>query len=470
MQRLILLYKKLFGDARLKVKKLTGGGSSRTYYRMSARYDASVIGTIGSDIRENEAFIALDKFYLRNHLPVPEVLAVSDDKSCYIQQNLGDVSLYDEISKSGVNAPEVRKLLSQTMGMLAEFHAVGADGFDLSYCYPRPAMDRQAVEWDLNYFKYDFLKLTGITFDEQKLQDAIDFFGEMINAVGINTLVLRDFQSRNVMIYSGRPYVIDFQGARLGNGLYDVASFLWQARIALPDSEKWTLAEEYVAAASNRGLSYGEDWAASLRIMALFRMLQVLGAYGFRGLFEKKAQFLLSIHQAGVSALDLLQQINRPELTYLAELLEKIVSDKRFQPSDKTGRLTVTVTSFSYKKGIPEDFTGNGGGFVFDCRALHNPGRYDRYKPLTGRDAEVIEFLEKDGGITDFLENCYALTDKAVDKYIERGFTSLMISFGCTGGRHRSVYSAQKMAEHIAACFDCDVILIHREQGIREEL
>ena len=133
-------------------------------------------------------------------------------------------------------------------------------------------------------------------------------------------------------------------------------------------------------------------------------------------------------------------------------------------------QLTVKVISFSYRRGIPEDNSGNGGGYVFDCRYVHNPGRYDEYKPLTGLDQPVIDFLEKDGEITEFLTNIYALTDAHVKRYIERGFTNLMICFGCTGGQHRSVYSAQHTAEHIHKKFGVRVELIHREQNVEQTL
>lgn len=131
-----------------------------------------------------------------------------------------------------------------------------------------------------------------------------------------------------------------------------------------------------------------------------------------------------------------------------------------------TSTLEITIYSFSYRKDLPKDPSGNGGGYVFDCRAIHNPGRYDEYKPLTGLDKPVIDFLEKDGEITGFLGHIYPLADQHIMRYQERGFSYLMFSFGCTGGQHRSVYAAQHLADYIAEKYKVKVILHHREQNI----
>jgi len=452
------------------VAQLAGEGSSRKYYRLTDAGGRSVIGTIGDDIAENEAYFAFSRHFEQVSLPVPSLLGVSDDRMVYLQEDLGDISLYNIVKTNGVDSTTVKNLLRQSLDMLARFHAEGTRQAPFERCYPRPKMDERSVTWDLNYFKYCFLKPVGVRMDEERLENVFDVIRELIVAGdGKAVLLLRDFQSRNVMVKSGKTYAIDFQGARIGNGLYDVASFLWQARIGLPDVDKWQYAAEYIESARDLGLNYGVDWVGELRIMALFRMLQVLGCYGYRGLYEKKAQFVTSISPALRSALLLLEEIDDERFAYLNQLLEAVSAYARFQTS-QSKRLTVRVTSFSYKKGIPEDYSGNGGGFVFDCRALNNPGRYAEYKQLTGLDRPVIDFLEHDGGILKFLDHCYELVDVSVARYIERGFTDLNVSFGCTGGQHRSVYSAQRMAEHIARKFDCNVKLAHREQGIYEEL
>ncbi len=261
--------------------------------------------------------------------------------------------------------------------------------------------------------------------------------------------------------------LIDFQGGRRGPFYYDVASFLWQAKANLPESLRDELLTQYVDALQEFKPIEQAEFLEHLRHFVLFRTLQVLGAYGFRGYFEKKPHFMQSVPYAIANLRALL---NRPyaEYPYLNELLHRLVNMKQFTEELTKKKLTVKVMSFAYKKGIPNDTSGNGGGFVFDCRAINNPGKYERYKPFTGLDAPVIEFLENDGEVTVFLDHCYSLVDASAARYIERGFTNLMVSFGCTGGQHRSVYCAQHMAAHIAKKFNIKVELIHREQDIQQ--
>ncbi|HBF96683.1 MAG TPA: phosphotransferase, partial [Porphyromonadaceae bacterium] len=149
-------------------------------------------------------------------------------------------------------------------------------------------------------------------------------------------------------------------------------------------------------------------------------------------------------------------------------MLNEMVGLKQFADTQKR-ELEVRVFSFAYKKGIPNDVSGNGGGYVFDCRAINNPGKYERFSHFTGLDEEVIKFLEEDGEMELFLDNIYPLVDSHVKRYMERNFTSLMVSFGCTGGQHRSVYAAQRMAEHISKKFGIKVSLVHREQNLEQE-
>lgn len=281
------------------------------------------------------------------------------------------------------------------------------------------------------------------------------------------TFLYRDFQSRNVMIKDGEPYFIDFQGGRKGPFYYDVASFLWQAKANLPDSLRMELVSHYIDALREYKPVDETYFKSQLRHFVLFRTLQVLGAYGFRGYFEKKPHFIQSVPFAVENLRQLLKD-DFPEYPYLCEMLRNLTELKQFTDERKKRQLTVKVMSFAYKKGIPEDPTGNGGGYVFDCRAVNNPGKYDRYKPYTGLDENVIRFLEEDGEITRFLEHVYALVDAHVQRYIERGFPNLSVCFGCTGGQHRSVYSAQHVAEHISRKFGVKVQLIHREQNIEQ--
>ena len=458
MERLLNFYEAVFGAKPVSSESIDCAGSSRRYFRIDG-----VIGTIGTSRRENEAFVYLSDYFNKHGLPVPAVSAVSDDGMCYFQNDLGSISLYSLIASG--HCPDC--LLDKVMELLPRFHYCVDKTFDSSKCFPRPSMDVRSAMWDLNYFKYSFLRTTGIDFDEDLLENDMQEIAKIVSSNPDGTLILRDFQSRNVMVCEGNPFVIDFQGARLGDGLYDVASFAWQARAGFSDSMRSRLVEKYRKSVIALTGCEPENFYRRLDTMVLFRTLQVLGAYGFRGYFERKAQFLVSINQAVENLHGILCRLSEDFVPYFQSVLRKMAALPRFKTQSADG-LTVTVMSFSYKKGMPEDMSGNGGGFVFDCRGMHNPGRYDCYKPLTGRDRSVIEFLEEKGEILQFMDNCFNLVDPSVECYIRRGFTDLMVCFGCTGGQHRSVYGAEHMAMHIKEKFGIRVHLIHREQNIDE--
>ena len=323
--------------------------------------------------------------------------------------------------------------------------------------------------WDLNYFKYCFLKATGLEFQENLLEDDFERMADTLLQIEPQVFMYRDFQSRNIMIREEKPYFIDFQGGRKGPFYYDVASFLWQAKANYPDSLRQELLDEYLDALRPYHAIDKEQFLTTLRHFVLFRTLQVLGAYGFRGYFEKKAHFIQSVPYA-IENLRQLLETDFPEYPYLCLMLRKLTELPQFASIRNRRKLTVRVMSFSYKKGIPEDPSGNGGGYVFDCRAVHNPGKYEQYKQLTGRDKPVIDFLEQDGEILQFLEHVDALADAHVQRFLERGFTNLSICFGCTGGQHRSVYSAEHVAHHLNEKFGVRIRLIHREQHIEQIL
>ena len=323
--------------------------------------------------------------------------------------------------------------------------------------------------WDLNYFKYCFLKATGLEFQENLLEDDFERMADTLLQIEPQVFMYRDFQSRNIMIREEKPYFIDFQGGRKGPFYYDVASFLWQAKANYPDSLRQELLDEYLDALRPYHAIDKEQFLTTLRHFVLFRTLQVLGAYGFRGYFEKKAHFIQSVPYA-IENLRQLLETDFPEYPYLCLMLRKLTELPQFASIRNRRKLTVRVMSFSYKKGILEDPSGNGGGYVFDCRAVHNPGKYEQYKQLTGRDKPVIDFLEQDGEILQFLEHVDALADAHVQRFLERGFTNLSICFGCTGGQHRSVYSAEHVAHHLNEKFGVRIRLIHREQHIEQIL
>lgn len=466
------LFADVYGNAPATVTELQSSGSNRRYFRLSeADGGRTLIGVLGTSVQENRAFIYMARHFAEKGIPVPTVLAVSDDGMAYVQTDLGDTLLFGEIEKGRLTrsfSSHEKDLLVKTIRRLPDIQFAGADGMDFSVCYPAVEFDERSIMWDLNYFKYCFLKATGLEFEEDRLEDDFKAMTDVLMAeAGTRTFMYRDFQSRNVMIRNGEPWFIDFQGGRRGPFYYDVASFLWQAKANLPDSLREELLDEYLSSV-NKYVTLGRDeFMARLRHFVLFRTLQVLGAYGFRGYFEKKPHFMQSVPFA---IANLRQLLTKPyaEYPYLNEMLRRLVDMKQFTDALGKRKLTVRVLSFAYKKGIPNDPSGNGGGFVFDCRAINNPGKYERYKPFTGLDRQVIDFLEEDGEVLTFLDHCHALTDASVKRYIERGFTNLSIAYGCTGGQHRSVYCAQHTAEHIARKFNVRVELLHREQDIEQ--
>ena len=484
MEQLTKLYKDWSGQEPAHVEKIAGAGSNRQYYRLTGADGRTVIGVIGTSRDEDHAFVTICRHFNERHLPVPRLLAVSDDEMRYLQSDLGSASLFDAL-RSGREAGgqyghrEVQ-LLEATLRRLPQMQFRGAQGLDWNQCYPQPAFDADNVFFDLNYFKYCFLKPSGLDFHEMRLEEDFRRLAADLIAAPAESFMYRDFQARNVMLRAdGSPAFIDFQGGRRGPFYYDLASFLWQASARYsPELRSHLIGVYREAMGQYAEVPSQEVFQKQLSLFVLFRTLQVLGAYGYRGFFERKRHFILSIPPA----IDNLRALLAGQFPYpyLTEVLHGLTRLPRFtalsdaQPSrsryDGQGPLVVRVYSFSYKKGIPADPSGNGGGYVFDCRSTHNPGRYEQYKQLTGLDEPVIRFLEDDGEILTFLDSVYRLADAHVARYLERGFTSLMFSFGCTGGQHRSVYSAQHLAEHIHSRFGVKVVVEHREQHITQVL
>ncbi len=454
------------------MEKIMQGGSNRQYFRDSDAQGKSFIHVEGTSREENNAFIYMARHFHDKGLNVPELYRVSPDGMQYDQEDLGDLSLFDYIAegrKTGVFCEQEKDMLRLTMRALARFQIRGAENFDFSQCYPQPEFNLRSILWDLNYFKYCFLKATGVDFQEDKLENEFERMATILLQAQLTAFMYRDFQSRNVMIKDGKPYFIDFQGGRKGPIYYDVASFLWQAKANFHDDLRRELIEVYLDELQQYVPVDKDAFLATLRHFVLFRTMQVLGAYGFRGYFEKKPHFLQSIPFAIENLRQLLKDA-ADDYPYLKDVLQRMTEMKQFQDVGVKKPLVVRVFSFSYKKGIPADTSGNGGGFVFDCRAVNNPGKYDRYNGLTGLDEAVIQFIEDDGEMRPFLDAAYQLVDASVKRYMDRGFQNLMVSFGCTGGQHRSVYGAEKMAQHLNSKFGVEVHIIHREQNIERKL
>ena len=477
-QSLSLLFFEATGKKAGEQTALTASGSNRRYYRIDSEDNStSLIGVQGTSRDENHAFLYMAEHFMKKGLNVPKVLAVSDDEMNYVQQDLGNVLLFDYIAegrKTGVFSAKEKNMLRETMRALARFQVTGAEEFDFNQCYPQPEFNLRSILWDLNYFKYCFLKATGLDFQEDKLENEFERLAYILLQNRMNAFMYRDFQSRNVMVRKEEdgtevPYFIDFQGGRRGPVFYDVASFLWQAKANYHPDLREELVEVYLEELQKYMPVDREVFYDTLKHFVLFRTMQVLGAYGFRGYFEKKPHFLQSIPFAIDNLRHLLKHASE-DYPYLIEVLQKMTEMKQFKDVGVRKPLVVRVMSFSYKKGIPADPSGNGGGFVFDCRAVNNPGKYERYTHFTGMDEPVIKFLEEDGEMLPFLEQAYQLVDFSVKRYMDRGFQNLMVSFGCTGGQHRSVYSAEKMAQHINEKFGVEVQLIHREQNMERVL
>ncbi len=469
MQELISLFKQHTGKTNPSIEALPSSGSNRRYYRLTWE-DISLIGVYGQSKEENHAFIELAKHFHAQKLNVPMVLKVSKDMHYYIQEDLGDAVLFDAIKagrNTGVFSHHEKELLHKTIAKLADFQVEAAKELNFDVCYPQPEFNERSINWDLNYFKYSFLKTTGMEFQENLLEDDFERMAQKLLEDKTHTFLYRDFQSRNVMLVDGEPYFIDFQGGRKGPVYYDVASFLWQAKANYPDELRNELIETYITAL-NKHYSVDKDYfLEQLRHFVLFRTLQVLGAYGFRGYFEKKPHFLQSVPFALNNLREILKS-DFSEYPYLCKVMHEMINLKQFADTRKD-ELEIRVVSFSYKKGIPTDPSGNGGGYVFDCRAINNPGKFERFNNVTGLDQPVIEFFKEDGEMDVYLESIYKLVDSHVKRYIERSFTHLMISFGCTGGQHRSVYALSLIAEHISKKFGVKVSLTHREQNLEQE-
>jgi len=466
MERLKELYREHVGREVAQIEELPSSGSNRRYFRMTGDDGLTLVGVKGTSSEENRAFVEMSRHFLAKGLNVPEVYAVSEDWSCYIQEDLGSTMLFDAVAvgrSCGNYSEEEKALLKKAIAMLPEIQFKGAEGLDFNVCYPQPEFDRRMVAFDLNYFKYCFLKSTGLEFLEVKLEDDFERMADVLMEMKGDEFMYRDFQARNVMLKDGEPYFIDFQGGRKGPIYYDVASFVWQAKANYGEELRAELVKSYIESLRKFvDVDEAEFWKR-LRHFVLFRTLQVLGAYGFRGYFEKKPHFLESIP----FAIDNLRRlIEEPfeEYPYLNQVLTQLTEMHQFKNMAKKEKLQVKVFSFAYKKGIPNDTSGNGGGFVFDCRAINNPGKYEHYKHFTGKDQEVIKFLEDDGGVFPFLESAERMVDSHVERFMERGFKNMMVCFGCTGGQHRSVYCAERMGEHLRGKYDIIVKVIHREQ------
>ncbi len=465
-----------FTDEGVKsIERLPQSGSDRIYFRIFGE-SKNYIATYGNNIKENEAFISFSRHFINAKCPVPGIFAVNAQKTIYIQQDFGNNSLMTLLEQHG-HDDYMFGLYKKSLRSLAWLQMRGDAGLDYSICITSKEFGKQAIISDLLYFKYYFLDTLKIPYDKEKLIDDFEALGNYLSHVDHKYFMFRDFQSRNIMVKDDEVYFIDYQGGMKGALQYDVASMLWQAKAELSDDWKNNLLDYYMDCVEEiSGESIGRHrFTSQYNGYVLIRLLQVLGAYGFRGLFERKAHFLTSI-PLGLRNMKwfLENKYIGIVLSEFERVLSLIVDEeiiKRFEPIQATEStpLRVKISSFSYKlSGYPVDETSNGGGFVFDCRGILNPGRFEEFKQVNGRDKGVKDFLEQQTKMPEFLNSVYTILDIAVEDYIKRGFESLVINFGCTGGCHRSVYAADAVVRHLRNKFRVKVELNHIEQKIHE--
>ena len=451
------------------IDMLPQSGSERRYFRILTS-GISYIATHGTNLKENETFIYFSKHFKKKQLCTPEIFCVNENKDIYIQEDFGDLSLMTQLETDGY-VQSAYDLFRESLAQLALLQIKGHEGMDYKRCLTNTSFGKQAIMADLLYFKYYFLDALRRPYDKQKLIDDFEALSNYLSHTEYKFFMLRDFQSRNIFItQDNKVHFIDYQGGMKGAPQYDVASLLWQARANLPDAWKLKLLEDYMDSFEkiiDKPIDR-EVFRSQYNGYVLIRLMQVLGAYGFRGLFERKAHFLTSIPLA---LQNLKWFINNQSLglavTEFKRVLEICVSDeviKEFTPVQATAEtpLLVKINSFSFlKTGYPKDETDNGGGFVFDCRGILNPGRIEAYKTQSGLDKPVKDFLEQQTRMPDFMNSIYNVVDIAVEDYIKRDFESLMINFGCTGGQHRSVYAAEALARHLRNKFKVKIELQH---------
>jgi len=462
---------KYFNEKPTFTQKLPQSGSHREYYRVKSKNKKALI-VFNNNFKENQAFIEFSKSLEKTEIKVPKIINSDIENNTYIIEDLGDDTLFSIIEKENNNnifSDKVLSLYKKIIKELPKIQILADKNINYKYCYPRKHFDKQSILWDLNYFKYYFLKLAHIDFDEQELENDFNSFINYLLDTNTNFFLFRDFQSRNILIKNNEPYFIDYQGGRKGALQYDIASLLFDAKAKIPNNIREELLKLYITEVKKYTTINEQEFLNKYTGYVLIRILQAMGAYGYRGYFEQKTHFLTSISPAIENLKYILPKLDKkldiPELLNALTKLTNSVELQKFNLKNfNNNKLTVKITSFSYKKGIPKDLSGNGGGFVFDCRAIHNPGRYDEYKKLTGKDKPVINFLDNEPDMKEFLNSVFNLVSQSVKKYQKRNFKNLMVNFGCTGGQHRSVYSAEKLKKYLSNNFDLNIDINHIEQ------
>jgi aminoglycoside/choline kinase family phosphotransferase len=443
------------------------GGSGRKIIRLASE-ESTAIGILYDVREENVAFLEFSRHFRRHGLPVPEIYAEDLSRGAYLEEDLGDTTLFEFLSnhRDGANiAPAAVEAYRQVVAVLPRFQIEAGSDLNYKVCYPRASFDRQSIAWDLNYFKYYFLRLAGIPFNEQALEHDFGRLTKVLLSADRHYFLYRDFQSRNVMWRAGQPYFVDYQGGRRGALQYDIASLLYDGKADLPPELRQQLLDHYLDTLGGFIKLERQVFMQHYYAYVYVRIMQALGAYGFRGFYERKAHFLQSVPYALKNLRWLLHHVELPiPLPALMDTYKSMLgSEKLWGVGAEAQNITVRIFSFSFHRGGPQDETGHGGGFVFDARSLPNPGREERFKTLTGKDAPVIDYLDQQESVRQFLASVTSLVDSSVSNYQGRGFKNLMVSFGCTGGQHRSVYLAEQLAKHLGGRAGVEVVVRHLE-------
>jgi aminoglycoside/choline kinase family phosphotransferase len=463
------LFEQHFHTQAERVQPLQGqlGGSGRKIIRLVGE-KISAIGILYDVREENVAFLEFSRHFRKHSLPVPEIYAEDLDHGAYLEEDLGDTSLFEFLSQHRAGEqiePSAVDAYRKVIATLPRFQIEAGRDLNYKVCYPRGSFDRQSISWDLNYFKYYFLRLAGIPFSEQALEDDFRSLTKFLLSAGRDYFLYRDFQSRNIMLRDGQPFFLDYQGGRKGALQYDVASLLYDAKADLPPELRQTLLDHYLDTLAGFVDLNRDKFMHHYYAYVYIRIMQALGAYGFRGFYERKVHFLQSVPYALKNLRWLLHNVTLPiALPTLTVAFHSMLASEKLQGlASDADNLVVRIFSFSFHRGLPKDESGNGGGFIFDGRSLPNPGREERFKQITGRDAPVIEYLNQQESVHQFLASVMSLVDASVNNYQRRGFKNLMVSFGCTGGQHRSVYLAEQVAKRLQGRNGMEVVLRHRE-------
>jgi aminoglycoside/choline kinase family phosphotransferase len=450
-----------------RIQPLQGelGGSGRAIVRLSAG-ERHAIGIRHTVREENAAFLEFSRHFHRHGLPVPEIYAEDLSQGAYLEEDLGDVTLYDFLSQhrtGDIIDAQVIDAYRKAVAVLPRFQVEAGRDLNYKVCYPRASFDRQSIAWDLNYFKYYFLRLAGVPFNEQALEVDFSRLTKLLLNANHDYFLYRDFQSRNIMLRDGQPYFIDYQGGRKGALQYDIASLLYDGKADLPPALRETLLDHYLDCLAEYTAVDRAAFMEHYYAYVYVRILQALGAYGFRGFYERKTHFLQSVPYALKNLRWLAENVRLPiALPALLDALAAITESEKLKNLDTAEtKLAVRIFSFSFHNEMPADESGNGGGFVFDARSLPNPGREEKYRALTGRDAAVIDYLSHEESVHQYMASVFSLVDASVASYQRRGFSNLMVSFGCTGGQHRSVYLAEQLAKHLRKISRVEVAVRH---------